>query len=47
MGDELDGAIVVGIDRVAYGDGATYDILPNSASAAYWANGILLGSTLR
>jgi len=46
-GDTLDGARVVSVDRVAYAGGATYDILPAGATGAYWANGVLLGSTLR
>ncbi len=28
-------------------DDYTYDILPSGSTGAYWANGILLGSTLR
>jgi hypothetical protein len=46
-GDTLDGAAVLGIERVRYRGGATYDILPAGATGAYWANGVLLGSTLR
>ena len=46
-GDALDGERVVSTERVRYLGGATYDILPASATGAYWANGILLGSTLR
>jgi hypothetical protein len=46
-GDELDGARVVSAERVRYVGGATYDILPAGATGAYWANGMLLGSTLR
>jgi hypothetical protein len=46
-GDLLDGAPIVIAERVAYASGATYDILPAGATGAYWANGILLGSTLR
>jgi hypothetical protein len=46
-GDTLDGARIVSVDRVAYAGGATYDILPASSTGAYWANGVLLGSTLR
>ncbi len=46
VGDELDGARVAGTARVAYGGGATFDVLPAGASGAYWANGVLLGSTL-
>ena len=46
-GDTLDGARIVSVDRVAYAGGATYDILPAGATGTYWANGVLLGSTLR
>jgi hypothetical protein len=45
--DKLDGANVVSAERVRYSGGATYDILPAGATGAYWANGIVLGSTLR
>ncbi|APV44382.1 hypothetical protein Dform_01047 [Dehalogenimonas formicexedens] len=43
--DLLDGSGVVSIQRVGY-EGRTYDILPAGTSGAYWANGILLGSTI-
>ena len=46
-GDALNGARVATAERVRYLGGATYDILPAGARGAYWANGILLGSTLR
>jgi Hint domain-containing protein len=46
-GDMLDGARIASVGRVAYADGATYDILPEGTTGAYWANGVLLGSTLR
>jgi len=46
-GDTLDGARIASVDRVAYAGGATYDILPAGATGFYWANGVLLGSTLR
>lgn len=46
-GDTLDGERVVSTERVRYLGGATYDILPAGATGGYWANGILLGSTLR
>jgi hypothetical protein len=46
-GETLDGAHVASVDRVAYAGGATYDILPAGTTGAYWANGVLLGSTLR
>ena len=45
-GDSFDGARVASAERVAYSGGATYDILPAGATGAYWANGVLLGSTL-
>jgi hypothetical protein len=45
-GDTLDGAIVVVVEHVIYKGGATYDILPGGSTGLYWANGILLKSTL-
>ncbi len=45
--EALDGARITSIERVRYASGATYDILPAGATGAYWANGVLLGSTLR
>jgi hypothetical protein len=46
VGDVVDGAFVVSAQLVSYGGGATYDILASGPSGAYWAGGILLGSTL-
>ena len=46
-GDALDGVRVRSAERLPYRGGATYDILPEGATGVYWANGILLGSTLR
>jgi hypothetical protein len=45
-GDTFDGARVASAQRIEYGGGATYDILPAGDTGAYWANGVLLGSTL-
>ena len=45
VGDMLDGASVVSLDYVPY-SGKTYDILPAGGSGLYFANGILLKSTL-
>ncbi len=45
-GDILDGARIVQLDRVPYGQGLYFDILPSGATGYYWANGILMGSTL-
>lgn len=41
-----DGACVIAADRVFYNQIATYDILPSGETGFYWANGILLDSTL-
>ncbi len=41
-----DRALVVSTQRVLYGEGATYDVLPSGDTGFYWANGVLLGSTL-
>jgi hypothetical protein len=46
-GDTLDGATIASAELVRYADGFTFDVLPAGASGAYWANGVLLGSTLR
>jgi hypothetical protein len=46
-GDALDGAHVLSAERMPYLGGATYDILPAGATGAYWANSVLLASTLR
>ena len=45
-GDAYDGAVVRSAEREAYGDDATYDLLPEGIGA-YWVNGILMGSTLK
>ena len=45
-GDSVDGVHVVSADLVPYSEGYTYDVLPSGATGQYWANGILLGSTL-
>jgi hypothetical protein len=45
-GDLLDGARVTLAEPYAYDGPATYDLLPAGSTSAYWANGILLGSTL-
>ena len=45
-GDQVDGGTVVSTSLEAYGGGATFDLLPSGSTGAYWANGILLASTL-
>jgi hypothetical protein len=46
-GDTLDGARVVSAQREPYSGGFTFDVKPMGARGAYWANGVLLLSTLR
>lgn len=46
IGDNYDGSSVLNAELVPYGEGATYDILPSGETGFYWANGILMGSTL-
>lgn len=46
-GDALDGARIVAVGRRAHGDLPTFDLLPASPTRAYWADGVLLTSTLR
>lgn len=46
VGDVLDGSRIISIESVPYLDSATYDILPSGPTGLYWANGILLGSTI-
>lgn len=45
-GDGLDGGIILKTEEISYWDDATYDLLPASETKTYWANGILLGTTL-
>jgi len=46
VGDTLDGALVMAVEHVTYNAGATYDLLPSGETGLYWANGVLLKSTL-
>ena len=45
-GDALDGTPIGLLERVTYNQPATYDLLPAGGTGFYWANGILMGSTL-
>ncbi len=45
VGDTLDGVLVVAVEHLIY-DGDTYDLLPFGETGLYWANGVLLKSTL-
>ena len=44
--DMLDRALVLAVEYVPYDWVETYDLLPSGATALYWANGVLLRSTL-
>jgi len=46
VADMLDGSKISKIDIVSYNAGFTYDVLPGGDTGFYWANGILLKSTL-
>ena len=46
IGDRVDGSTVVFWDLVPYSGERTYDLLPAGSTGTYWANGILLASTL-
>jgi len=45
-GDALDGARVLSAEREPYDGGFTFDVRPAGATGVYWANGVLLGSTI-
>ena len=46
-GDVVDGGRVETTERVDYEQAQTYDLLTSGWTGYYWANGILLGSTLK
>lgn len=46
-GDILDGSHVIGTQLVPYNQPYTYDLLPTGDTGFYWANGILVASTLK
>jgi hypothetical protein len=45
-GDRFDGSRVVAATPVGYSGSSTYDLLPSGPTGTYFANGVLLGSTL-
>lgn len=47
IGGTLDGSTITSAGLVPYNGTYTYDILPSGQTGAYWANGILVGSTLK
>jgi len=46
-GQEYDGSVITSILPVDYSYDYTYDILPAGDTGHYWANDILIGSTLK
>jgi hypothetical protein len=46
-GDEFEGTTVVSAALVPYAGGFTFDLLPSGPTGTYFANGVLLGSTLQ
>lgn len=46
-GDVVDNSYVKSVELVPYDQKYTYDILPSGDTGFYWANGILVGSTLK
>lgn len=46
IGDRLDGAVITKWELLPYSGDRTYDLLPAGSTKTYWANGILLASTL-
>lgn len=46
-GEVYDGSVVQSVILKPYKGSATYDILPAGDTGYYWANGILMGSTLK
>ena len=47
VGDGYDGATIAAIDWVTSTAPMTFDLLPAGPTGTYWANGILVGSTLK
>jgi hypothetical protein len=47
VGDIVDSAKVIMAELVPYQGNYTYDILPSGETRTYWANGILLRSSIR
>jgi len=47
VGDLLDGSKIKSVELVSYNGTYTYDILPGGNTGFYWANGILVASTLK
>jgi len=46
VGSSLDGSAVIAATQIHLDDGGTYDLLPAGPTGDYWADGVLLGSTM-
>ena len=46
-GDILDGSYITQVDVLLSNQPDTFDLLPSSSTGYYWANGVLIGSTLK
>lgn len=46
VGEVLDGALVIRVERLPYTGTMTYDLLVAGDTSFYWANGILTGTTM-
>ena len=47
VGERLDGSIIASMRKLPYHGTHTWDLLPDGPTGWYWADGVLLGSTLR
>lgn len=47
IGQSYDGSVILITELIPYWETKTYDLLPNSETGFYWANGILMASTLK
>jgi hypothetical protein len=47
VGEFLNGTRIIQTEQVPYSQAYTFDILPSGDTGFYWANGILMGSTLK
>lgn len=46
VGDSIDGIRILSAERSHYTEDFTYDVLPSGPTGFYWAEGVLLGSTI-
>ena len=47
VGLRYDRGVVKRAELASYDESETFDVLPSGDTGCYWANGVLLGSTLR